>query len=135
MKLPRQSQIWLPGYVKDRLSIFARKPAKRLWLAFADHFEPLWNGADERTGAERVARWATCWPAIAAKFQDSKGRPPGYTFFYPEEEYRPRLIEPLARMASHGIADVEVHLHHDGEGQQNFVDRISSIHRNSLLPP
>ena len=37
-----------------------------------------------------------------------------------------------------GIADVEVHLHHDGEGQQNFVDRISTftgtlISRHGLL--
>jgi len=125
MTLPRQSQIWLPGYIKDRLTAFARKPAKRLWLLFADHYEPLWHGADERTGAERVAQWATRWPTIAAKFRDSVGRPPRYTFFYPEEEYRPRLLEPLERMASEGIADVEVHLHHDGEGRQNFVDRIS----------
>jgi len=127
MKLPRNCQIWLPGYIKVRLAASARKPARRLWLLFADHFEPLWNRADERIGLERVARWATCWPAIAAKFQDSTGRPPRYTFFYPEEEYRPRLLEPLARMASDGIADVEVHLHHDGEGQQNFVDRICNF--------
>ncbi len=26
-----------------------------------------------------------------------------------------------------GIADVEVHLHHDGEGRQNFIDRISTF--------
>ncbi|MGC2830382.1 MAG: hypothetical protein WB627_12495 [Candidatus Acidiferrum sp.] len=127
MTLPRHCQNWLPGYIKDRLSALARKSAKRLWLLFADHYEPLWNGADEQTGAQRVARWATRWPAIAAKFQDSTGSLPRYTFFYPEEEYRPRLIEPLARMASHGIADVEVHLHHDGEGQQNFVDRICNF--------
>jgi hypothetical protein len=125
MTLPRQSQIWLPGYIKDRLAAFARKPAKRLWLLLADHYEPLWNGADEDMGAARVARWAALWPAIAAKFQDSAGQPPRYTFFYPEEEYRPRLLEPLERMTSDGIADVEVHLHHDGEGRQNFVDRIS----------
>jgi len=125
MTLPRHSEIWLPAYIKDRLTTFARKPAKRVWLLFADHYEPLWKRASEDTGAERVARWATRWPAIAAKFHDSAGRSPRYTFFYPEEEYRPRLLEPLARMASDGIADVEVHLHHDGEGQQNFVDRIS----------
>jgi hypothetical protein len=127
MKLPRYSQIWLPGYIKDRLNAFSRKRAKRLWLVFADHYEPLWNRADEHTGAERVARWATRWPAIARKFQDSTGRPPRYTFFYPEEEYRPGLMEPLERMTSDAIADVEIHLHHDGEGQQNFVDRISSF--------
>jgi hypothetical protein len=127
MTLTRHSQVWLPGYIKDRLATLGRKPAKRLWLLFADHFEPLWNGADESIGAERVARWAIHWPAIAAKFQDSSGRPPRYTFFYPEEEYRPRLLEPLERMASEGIADVEVHLHHNGEGQQDFVDRIGGF--------
>lgn len=125
--LPRHSEIWLPSYIKDRLFSFTRKRAKRVWLLFADHYEPLWNKANEDTGAERVARWATLWPAIAAKFRDSSGRPPRYTFFYPEEEYRPRLLDPLARMASDGIADVEVHLHHDGEGQQNFIDRISGF--------
>jgi hypothetical protein len=26
-----------------------------------------------------------------------------------------------------GIADVDVHIHHDGEGQQNFVDRMSGF--------
>ena len=138
MTLPRHSQIWLPGYIKNRLTAFARKPAKRLWLLFADHYEPLWNGADEDTGAERVARWTTSWPVIAAKFRDSAGRPPRYTFFYPEEEYRSRLLEPLERMTSQGIADVEVHLHHDGEGRQNFVDRISRftetlVSRHGLL--
>jgi hypothetical protein len=138
MTLPRYSQIWLPGYIKDRLTMRARRPAKRLWLLFADHYEPLWNRADEHTGAERVARWATRWPAIAAKFRDSVGRPPRYTFFYPEEEYRPRLLEPLERMVSEGIADVEVHIHHDGEGQQNFIDRISGftetlVFRHGLL--
>jgi hypothetical protein len=138
MTLPRHSHIWLPGYIKDRLAARARKPAKRLWLLFADHFEPLWNRADEHTGAARVARWTARWPAIAAKFRDSTGRPPRYTFFYPEEEYRPRLMEPLARLASNGIADVEVHLHHDGEGQQNFIDRISGftetlVSRHGLL--
>ena len=125
MRLLRNSEIWIPGYIKDRLSARARKPAKRLWLLFADHFEPLWHSADEKTGRERVARWTTHWPSIAEKFLDSAGRQPRYTFFFPEEEYRPRLLEPLERMASGGIADVEVHLHHDGEGQQNFVDRIS----------
>jgi hypothetical protein len=50
-----------------------------------------------------------------------------YTFFYPQEEYRAELIEPLAEMSAEGIADVEVHLHHDGEGEQDFIDRITQF--------
>jgi hypothetical protein len=30
-------------------------------------------------------------------------------------------------MAEQGIADVEVHLHHDGEGERNFVDRMAGF--------
>jgi hypothetical protein len=93
----------------------------------ADHFEPLWNGADEQTAARRVALWTRAWPGIAGQYADSAGRPPRYTFFYPEEEYRPHLLGSLARLVDSGIADIEVHLHHDGEGEQNFVDRISSF--------
>jgi hypothetical protein len=60
---------------------------------------------------------------------DSVGNGPRYTFFFPEEEYHPSLMEPLAEMVREGIADVEVHIHHDGEGRENFVDRISSFCR------
>jgi hypothetical protein len=55
---------------------------------------------------------------------DAAGSHPQYTFFFPQEEYRPWFIAPLASMAREGIADVEIHIHHNGEGQQNFVDRI-----------
>jgi hypothetical protein len=104
----------------------AARPLQRIWVAMADHYEPLWKGADLRTGQQRVALWRAKWPAIAKRCKrDSAGNSPRYTFFFPEEEYDARLVEPLAQMTRLGIADVEVHLHHDGEGRQNFIDRIS----------
>ena len=63
--------------------------------------------ADPETARRRVAAWRAAWPEIAARHRDSDGRPPCYAFFYPEEEYRPELLEPLAEMARLGIADVE----------------------------
>ena len=125
--LRRNAEIWLPGYIKDRLQARGRRPAKRVWLAFTDHFEPLWNRADEDTAVSRVQLWTTHWPRVASKFCDAAGRPPRYTFFYPEEEYRPHLLAALEPMVQTGIGDVEIHLHHDGEGEQNFVDRMSSF--------
>jgi hypothetical protein len=127
MTLPRNCHIWLPGYIEQRRQARRRRPPERVWLTFADHYEPLWNGADEATGADRIARWAREWPRTASKFRDSTGRPPCYTCFYPQEEYRPGLMEPLARLAQDRIVDVEVHLHHDGEGQQNFIDRMTAF--------
>ena len=91
----------------------------------ADHFEPLRAPADEAVARNRVAPWRKQWPEIAGRHRDAAGNPPQYTFFYPEEEYRPHLLESLAEMVSNAIADVEIHLHHDGEGEQNFIERIS----------
>jgi hypothetical protein len=92
-----------------------------------DHFEPLLGGTDVQKACQRVDRWRRSWPEIAARHVDSSGRPPQYTFFYPQEEYRPELIDPLADMARAGVGDVEIHLHHDGEGERDFVDRMEGF--------
>ena len=131
MKLFRNAQLWGPGYVKERLRRITQRatpPLKRIWVTLADHYEPMWGGADLRTAQSRVALWRSAWPAIAANCQpDSAGNPPVYTFFFPEEEYAPTLIEPLAEMVREGIADVEVHIHHDGEGRQDFIERMAGF--------
>lgn len=131
MKLIRNSQLWGPNYIRQRLRRIvkpAMPPLERIWVTIADHYEPRWQGVDLRTAQSRVALWRSAWPAIASRCKpDSLGSRPRYTFFFPEEEYHPTLLEPLAEMVREGIADVEVHLHHDGEGRQNFIDRITSF--------
>jgi hypothetical protein len=130
MQLIRNSQIWGPGYVRQRMRHMtrAKPPLKRIWVTIADHYEPMWKHADLGTAQSRVALWRSAWPEIARRCKpDSNGNAPRYTFFFPEEEYHPTLIEPLAEMVRDGIADVEVHLHHDGEGRQNFIDRITGF--------
>ena len=83
------------------------------------------EGVGGRKPGDRVALWRREWPRIAAEERDSDGRQPRYTFFFPEEEYRPEFLDPLAEMTQAGIGDVEVHLHHDRETEQNFIDRLS----------
>jgi hypothetical protein len=131
--LIRNSQIWGPSYIRQRLRQFtqrAKPRIERIWVTLADHFEPMWKRVDLNAGQLRVASWRSAWPEIAKRCKpDSLGNAPKYTFFFPEEEYHPTLIEPLAEMVRTGVADVEVHLHHDGEGRQNFIDRISGFCR------
>jgi hypothetical protein len=110
----------------------------RVWVAIADHWEPYWLSPPEETAKERVAIWARHWPEIARRHADSTGRPPQYSFYYPQEEYRPQFLDTLAGMVRAGVADVDVHIHHNGEGQQNFVDRMSGyietlVSRHGLL--
>ena len=123
----RNARLWVPGLIRSRMR-FRRRP-RTAWVAICDHFEPLWHGADAATADERVRTWRQAWPEIAARHHDSAGRPPQYTFFYPEEEYRPSLLAPLAELTRSGIADVEVHLHHDADTREGFTAKIERFTR------
>jgi hypothetical protein len=127
MQLPRNAQIWFPGYLDSRVRSWARPQPKRVWVAITDHYEPFWKNTDEQVAIDRVTAWREGWPKVADSIVDSAGRKPVYSFFYPEEEYRPHLLDRLAEMTHDGIGDVEIHLHHDGEGEQNFIDRMGGF--------
>jgi hypothetical protein len=130
MKLPRHSEIWLPPYMADRTRRLLGRgssPIRHVWLTVADHFEPFWNRADFETARRRVEAWRTRWPEIAASVRDDTDAPPRYTFFYPVEQYHPELLESLAKLTRDKIADVEVHIHHDGEGREDFISRITGF--------
>jgi hypothetical protein len=130
---------WLPGYVRSlwRTPVDPSQPV-RVWVAICDHYEPMQGRTDLAAGRRRVERWASQWPEIAKRHCGSDGRPAQYTFFFPQEEYYPELIDPLAALTHASLGDVEIHLHHDGEGEQDFVDRIEGfksalVNRHGLL--
>ncbi len=127
MRLPRHAELWFPGYARSRLKNWAAPGPSRVWVAIADHWEPYRGKVSDEAALGHVAVWSRHWPRIAARHADSAGKPPQYTFYYPQEEYRPGILDTLAAMTRQGIADVDVHIHHDGEGQQNFLDRMNGF--------
>jgi hypothetical protein len=131
MKLPRHSEIWLGPYLKDRIrrATSKQEPVRRVWLAITDHWEPFWRKADVSTARARVQSWLDKWPKIAEQIKDSAGNAPKYSFFYPEEQYHPEFISGLAELTRAGIGDVEVHIHHDCEGRENFIGRMTTFLR------
>lgn len=131
LNLPKNAEIWLPGYLRDRASrLLRREPPRRLWVAITDHYEPLGGKVSMNTALDRVARWEDLWPKIAdAAPRDADGKPPCYSFFYPQEEYRSELLAPLARLTEAGIGDVEVHIHHDNETAAGFREKITTFCR------
>jgi len=124
--LPRYAELWFPGYVRSRLRNWSPAPPGRVWLAVTDHWEPFWAHPSDEVAAGRVALWARHWPEIAARHADAAGNHPKYTFYYPQEEYRPEFLDALAAMVCRRIADVDVHIHHGGEGEQTFLDRMGT---------
>jgi hypothetical protein len=122
----RWMQLWLPAYLRGALRGQPR-PAVcpvHIMLAIADHFEPGFAGASYERECERVDRWVREYPALAARHRDADGKPPRYTFFYPEEQYRPEHLERLAALCRRGFADVEIHLHHDGDTARDLREKL-----------
>jgi hypothetical protein len=106
---------WLVPYVRTR----GRRRAPRdgddfhVLICIADHFEPKGGDASPKLAQSRVDRWVREYPRLFAGFQDSDGRPPRHTFFYPQEEYEPAYLDALADLCRAGYGEVEIHLHHD----------------------
>lgn len=139
MNLPKNANLWLMPYLRDRLERKAnRRPARRLWVSLTDHYEPLGGKATLATGRARVAAWQQRWPTIAAEAPtDSAGRAPRITFFYPQEEYQPEILDSLAELSASGTTDVEVHLHHFNDNAASFRQKLATfterLHRDHGL--
>lgn len=126
MVLPRHAENWLLPYLKDRMDRALRsvKP-KRIWVAITDHYEPFGLEASLPAALVRVGKWRDKWPRIADDApRDAAGRCPQYTFFYPQEEYHRDIIDGITEIVRLGIADVEVHLHHDNDSRKSFAKNV-----------
>lgn len=110
---------------------------RHVFLCVTDHFEPDWGGAGEAVREQRVQRWIRDYPRSVAGFHDTLGRPPQHTFFYPLEEYRPRLLDQLAALCHAGYGSVEVHLHHDHDTSEQLREKLlgfkETLHRQHAL--
>jgi hypothetical protein len=126
LTFPKQANLWLPSYLRGRLR--PRPPAKRLWVALTDHFEPMGSNVPLATGLTRVGAWQDRWPAIALSApRDAAGNPPRLTIFYPQEEYRREILDAIATLCVGGTADVEVHIHHQNDTTASFTRKLSEF--------
>ncbi len=127
----RHAEIWLAPYLKDRLrKILVRSKPRRAWVAITDHYEPLGMGATVDCALARVAEWRDKWPRIAADApRDASGQCPQYSFFYPQEEYRRDILDGISEIVRLGVGDVEVHLHHESEVRESFIQKITEFCR------
>ena len=142
VRLPRNAQLWLPGYVRSRLRarsvVPPRDVTRDILFCVADHYEPDHGKADLHTQRRRVHRWVTAYPVLASRFRDADGRGPRHTFFSPLEEYREEHLDALGDLCHSGHGEVEVHLHHGHDTSANLRERLTwfrdhLIERHGLL--
>ncbi len=125
--LDKNLHTWMGGYAGHlvRRARRPRPPAHRhLLFALCDHFEPMWGRCDAAVGDARSRAWRDGYPALVAEFRDADGRPPRHSFFFPGDQYKPGFLDDLARLAAAGLAEVELHLHHDGDTRATLSAKI-----------
>jgi hypothetical protein len=130
---------WILPYL---LSGHKRRPRQsgeqtHLLLAVCDHYEPKRGNPPMDVARGRVQRWLDDYPRQFDRFRDSDGRPPQHTFFYPQDEYDPELVEMVAGLCRRGYGEVEIHLHHDHDTadglRQKLLDFKHTLRRDHGL--
>ena len=109
-----------------------------LILAVCDHYEPKRGGASPEKARARVQQWVDEYPKLFDRFRDCEGRPPQHSFFYPEDEYEPELVDMVAGLCRKGYGEVEIHLHHDNDTADNLRNTLMAFkntlhHKHGLL--
>lgn len=114
-------------------------------IALCDHFEPGWTGdpqkpgqASVHTSRQRVATWRKRYPDFVAPLRDASGFPPRHTFFYPGDQYSYDLVEPLAELVNMGLAEMEVHLHHEQDTRETLAGKlectVDNLNQHGVVP-
>jgi hypothetical protein len=127
--------LWLPGYLCR-----PRRPAvagpTHLLLAVCDHFEPF-HLAQRPEAMRRLDFWGEGFPKLVRQFRDADGVGPRHTFFYPVEQYDPEVLDRLAGLCRETGAEVEIHLHHDGDTEASLREKLergkADLRRHGLL--
>ena len=132
---------WVPAYVFPtevaRPVLLDREPVD-VFLAICDHYEPEWGNGPREQALGRVQRWCDDYPKLFDEFRDVDGRPPRHTFFFPQDQYRPEYIDPLAELCFAGFGEFDIHLHHDNDTPEDLEEKLSVFrdtlyHRHGML--
>ncbi len=118
---------------------FTHDEPLHVFISVCDHYEPD-NARPARHVADaRVARWCEEYPQRFGCFEDTRGRAPQHSFFYPQDEYFvPEYLDQLRDLCESGFGDVEIHLHHDNDTEDGLREKLESFrdtlyHRHGLL--
>lgn len=125
----KNATTWFVAYARAKFSASPESNGEPIdiMLAIMDHYEPKWSSTDPQQHIDRVAQWHAEYPKTFDGYRDADGQPPKHSFFYPEEEYEPHLLHPVAELCQQGFGEIEVHLHHDDDTAENFRSSLAGF--------
>lgn len=130
----RQMHRWVGSYVFPATPRLTWKPDDEVdvFIAICDHWEPRCYGASDELAISRVHRWRDEYPRMFGHFADVDGRPPKYTFFFPQDEYRPEYMDEIRPLVDANLVDVDIHLHHHNDTAQQLQEKLEEF-RDTLF--
>lgn len=126
---------WVPAYLfpKDPVpEVSLDQEPVDVFLAVCDHYEPEWGSPSRDEALRRVNQWCNDYPRLFGEFRDVDGRNPRHSFFFPQDQYRPEYIDPLAELCRDGFGEFDIHLHHADDTPEGLEDKLSSF-RDALF--
>lgn len=132
---------WVPAYLFPKEvtpEVVLDEGPVDVFVAVCDHYEPEWGNPSREEALSRVNHWCTEYPRQFAEFRDVDGRPPRHTFFFPQDQYRPEYIDPLADLCRDGFGEFDIHLHHHNDTPEGLTEKLSVFrdvlfHRHGML--
>ena len=137
----RGMDIWVPAYLSPKHEvppIVLDRNVTEVFIAVCDHYEPEWGNPKRADALAKVLRWTEEYPKRFSKFCDVDGRPPQHTFFFPQDQYRPEYIDPLADLCHAGFGEFDIHIHHQDDTPEGLEEKLSVFrdvlyHRHGML--
>lgn len=131
--------IWAPDYIRNRLTRRRTELPVTILFSFVDHFEPRQRDDDPLDlQIERVKAWVSGYEKLCKGHADSSGRTPQHTYFFPQEQYDPGVLDILGAHCDRGFGEAEIHIHHDNDTEEGFVEKIETfkkqLSRHGILP-
>lgn len=126
---------WVPTYLLTKdidENVLLDKGPIDVFIAVCDHYEPEWGNPSRADAMARVERWCREYPQRFADFRDVDGRTPRHTFFFPQDQYRPEYIDPLADLCRDGFGEFDIHLHHHNDTPEGLEEKLN-VFRNVLF--
>ncbi len=117
---------WLVPYLRRRRRTLPPGGTLHILLCICDHFEPFHGSEGREEALARVNRWRETFPKRTAPFRDADGTPPAHTFFTPLEQHDDGICRSLAKLCATSHAEVEVHLHHDGDTADGLRAKLTT---------
>ena len=112
--------IWIWDHLLRPREALDRSRPLDVCFCFADHFEPerAARGASQPSDQQQLARvrgWEEAYRRAIAGHADSDGRPPRHTWFFPIAISSPQVRSVMAAWPGMGWGEIEYHLHHPVE--------------------